>query len=245
MVRQRQAGYPVRIILLKPRQVGWSTWSEAEGFYEINTRPNRTGLVVSADTDSTNFVFAMTKLYHDQMPPDLKRPTDQSNRKEIIYAAPHRSKFITQTAGKDVLGRGGTVHFFHASEVAFWQRAKEGLAAVLQMVPQGDVTTSVILESTANGVGGSFHDMFWQAYERKQKEDDLSGYLPVFFPWHKFPAYKTLTPKGFNLYEDEEDIKNFFKLTDEQIFWRRLKIHELGGDVQLFKQSSRSILLLH
>jgi hypothetical protein len=236
MARQRQAGYPVRIILLKPRQVGWSTWSEAEGFYEINTRPNRTGLVVSADTDSTNFVFNMTKVYQDCMPKDLKRITDQSNRKEIIYASPHRSKFITQTAGKDVLGRGGTVHFFHASEVAFWPKAKEGLAAVLQMVPQGDVTTSVILESTANGVGGSFYDMFWQAHERKKTEKDLSGYLPVFFPWYKFPDYNTMTPKGFKIFEDEEELQHSFDMSNEQIFWRRLKIHELGGDEQLFRQ---------
>ena len=41
MVRQRRAGFPVRIVLLKPRQVGWSTWSEAEGFHFINNNKNR------------------------------------------------------------------------------------------------------------------------------------------------------------------------------------------------------------
>lgn len=235
IMRQRRAGFPVRIILLKPRQVGWSTWCEAEGFQDINHKPNRTALVVSADTDSTDMVFRMTKLYQDQMTESLKLPTDGSNRKEIIYSAPHRSRFITQTAGKDVLGRGGTIHFFHGSEVAFWPRAKEGLAAVLQMVPSTPDTT-VILESTANGVGGAFYDLFQQAVDRVKTSDDLSGYIPVFFPWYKFPEYQTVPPKGFRCDEDEENLKKEFNLNNSQVFWRRLKIQELGGDEALFRQ---------
>ena len=235
MVKQRQAGFPVRIVLLKPRQVGWSTWSEAEGFYFINTYPNRTALVVSADLDSTNLVFNMTKLYQDQMPAELKLPTDASSRKEIVFSSPHRSRFITQTAGKDVLGRGGTVHFFHASEVAFWPKAKHGLAAVMQMVPHTPDST-VILESTANGVGGVFYDIFQKAVDRTRASDSLEGYIPVFFPWYKFPEYVTLPPRSFKVEDEEHETKEEFDLTDPQIYWRRLKIQELGGDVSLFRQ---------
>jgi hypothetical protein len=232
---QRQAGFPVRIILLKPRQVGWSTWCEAEGFYYINVNENRTALVVSADLDSTNMVFNMTKLYQDQMPLDLKRATKASTRKEIIFEAPHRSKFLTQTAGKDVLGRGGTVHFLHLSEVAFWPKAKEGLASILQMVPDKSETT-VIWESTANGVGGAFYDNFQQAVDRWRTTKSYQGYIPVFFPWYKFPEYQTTPPRGFKKEEEEIQIAREFKISDAQIFWRRLKIQELGGDEALFRQ---------
>lgn len=235
IMHQRRAGFPVRILLLKPRQVGWSTWSEAEGFYYINANPNRTALVVSADTDSTDMVFRMTKLYQDQIPEGLRLPTDGSNRKEIIYSAPHRSRFITQTAGKDVLGRGGTIHFFHGSEVAYWPKAKEGLAAVLQMVPKVPETT-VILESTANGVGGAFYDLYQQAVDRTKTSDGLSSYIPVFFPWYKFPEYQIMPPKGFKTDDYENELKKEFNLLNSQIYWRRLKIQELGGDESLFKQ---------
>ena len=235
IMRQRRLGLPVRIVLLKPRQVGWSTWSEAEGFYYINNFPNRTALVVSADLDSTNLVFNMAKLYQDQMPEDIRLPTKASSRKEIVFADPHRSKFLTQTAGKDVLGRGGTVHFFHASEVAFWPKAKQGLAAVLQMVPDSADTT-VILESTANGVGGAFYDIFQQAVDRVRTSGGMEGYIPVFFPWYKFPEYQRLVPKGFSLQDDERELKSEFSLSNEQIFWRRLKCQELGGDEGLFRQ---------
>ena len=235
MARQRAAGFPVRILLLKPRQVGWSTWTEAEAFFEINTIANRTALCTSADIDSTDMVFNMTKTFQNELPENLRRKTTASSRKEIVYSAPHRSKFITQTAGKDVLGRGGTIHFFHASEVAFWPKDKEGLAAVLQMIPNS-IDTTVVLESTANGVGGAFYDMYQQALERLKGGAGIEGYLPVFFPWFKFSEYKTMVHKGFKLYEDEEQLKQEYTLTDEQLFWRRLKIQELGGDESLFKQ---------
>jgi len=235
IIKQRRLGLPVRIVLLKPRQVGWSTWSEAEAFCFINNNPNRTALVVSADLDSTNLVFNMAKLYQDQMPADIRLATKASSRKEIIYAKPHRSRFLTQTAGKDVLGRGGTVHFFHASEVAFWPKAKAGLAAVLQMVPSSGDTT-VILESTANGVGGAFYDIFQQAVDRIRTTGSLEGYIPVFFPWYKFPEYQSSAPKGFCLQKDESELKSEFGLSNDQIFWRRLKVQELGGDESLFRQ---------
>ncbi len=237
MVRQRAAGYPVRIILLKPRQVGWSTWSEAEGFYEINISPNRTALCVSADADSTSLVFNMTKIFQAEMPPELRRPTIASNRYEIAYTAPFRSRFLTQTAGKDVLGRGGTTHFFHGSETAYWPKAKESLASVLQMV-SSTVDTTVILESTANGVGGAFYDMFWQAVERQKNAKSYQGYLPIFFPWFKFSEYQMpLRGKSLgNLDDTERDIKKVYDLTDEQIFWRRLKLEELNGDDAMFRQ---------
>jgi len=233
--RQRDAGFPVRILLLKPRQVGWSTWSEGEGFYEVNSRKNWTALCVSADTESTDMVFNMTRTFQSHLPKKIQRPTVASNRKEIRYKEPHGSKFLTQTAGKDVLGRGGTIHFFHGSEVAFWPKAKEGLAAVLQMVPKNP-DTIVILETTANGVGGAFYDMYWQAVDRMKATDSLEGYLPIFFPWYKFADYATITPDNFVADEDERIVQKEFELNDAQIYWRRLKIQELGGDEAMFRQ---------
>ena len=231
---QRSHGYPVRIILLKPRQVGWSTWSEALGFHYINTTSQRSALVVSADIDSTDFVFRMSKTFQSHINKGIRFKTSASSRKEIVYKD-SGSRFITQTAGKDVLGRGGTVHFFHGSEVAFWPHAKEGLAALFQMIPNTPETT-VILESTANGVGGAFYDLFFQAVDRFRETGSYHGYIPVFFPWYKFTDYSTLVPKGFRCTEEERELKGQFGMDDGQLFWRRLKIEELGGDESLFKQ---------
>ena len=234
---QRNRGLPVRIVLLKPRQVGWSTWSEAELFCQINMKPNRTALVVSADTESTDMVFNMTRLFQDQMPKIYRKATRSSNRKEIVFDSPHRSKFLTQTAGKDVLGRGGTVHYLHLSEFAFWPKAKEGFTAVTKMVPKGNTDTMIIVESTANGMGGAFYELFWNAVEKIDRNpEDYSGFIPVFFPWFKFPEYSIEPGYALSYDEDERELRSRFGLTDGQLYFRRLQIEECGGDLGLFRQ---------
>ena len=238
---QKDRGLPVRIVLLKPRQVGWSTWTEAEGFCDAYFRPNWQVFIGSLDTDSTDHVFGMTKLFQAEMTNPL--PTDKTNRKEIVFSAPHRSKIIAQTAGKEGFGRGYTPHFFHASEVAFWSNAKTQLAGIYQGIPKGKDTT-IILESTANGVGGAFYDTYWEAVDRrKANENDYSGYLPVFFPWHKFSEYAIAPPVGFQMSSDEQDEADEYNLTNDQVYWRRLKIDEVNGDISIFRQEYPSTAL--
>ncbi|MCJ7482648.1 MAG: hypothetical protein MUO31_06755 [Thermodesulfovibrionales bacterium] len=234
MEEQRRRSLPVRIVLLKPRQVGWTTWSEAEGFYDAYFRPNWQVFIGSLDTDSTDHVFSMTKLFLSEIADP--KPTDATNRKEIIFSAPHRSKIIAQTAGKEGFGRGYTPHYFHASEVAFWPNAKKQLAGIYQGIPQGRDTT-IILESTANGVGGAFYDTFWEAVERRKRNpNDYSGYLPVFFPWYRFSEYSIDPPKGFQMTSDEREESDQYDLRPGQIYWRRLKIDEVNGDISIFRQ---------
>lgn len=231
---QRERNLPVRINLLKPRQVGWTTWCEAEGFTDVYHKPNWNAMAVSMDTDSTDVVFRMTRLFHAEIP--NPRPTDNTNRKELVFSAPHRSRFVSQTAGKVGVGRSDRIQYLHCSEVAFWQNAKEQLAGLYQVVPNMPGTV-IIKETTANGVGGAFYDNFWDAVERrKSNPDDYTGYLPVFFPWYKFPEYDLKPPKTFSLTGEDKQLAGEFGLTAGQLYWRRIKIQELNGDESLFKQ---------
>lgn len=239
MEYQRSRGLPVRVLVAKARQEGVSTLIEGAAFTMINHHANTIAQVVSADDDSTDLVFSMSKLMQEELPPYVRRPTIRSSRKEIAYAKPHRSKFIVQTAGKDVLGRGGTVHYFHGSEVAYWPHAKEGLIGALQQVPNA-AGTMVALESTGNGVGGEFYDRYVRAVDKmKANPTDYSGYLPIFLAWHTFDKYRTPLPKGYVLEptEEERHLQKKYSLNLEQLYWRRQTIaSECGGDEIFFKQ---------
>ena len=113
----------------------------------------------------------------------------------------------------------------------------------MQMVPNNP-STIVILETTANGVGGTFYDMYWQAVDRLRfKPDSLEGYIPVFFPWYKFTEYMTTPPEDFSADEDERVLQKEFGLTDSQVYWRRIKIQSLGGDEAMFRQEYPSTAL--
>jgi len=233
---QRSRGVPVKICLLKPRQVGWSTWSVADTFCDVVNRHNLSAIVVSADDDATDSIFKMARLMNEELP--YKMPTEFSNRKEIVFGSPHRSRIIAQTAGKMVLGRGSTYKRVHCSEVAFWRNAAQQLGGLYQVVPN-EPDTAIVLESTANGIGGAFYNTFWQAVERiKSNKEDINGFLPVFFPWYKFPEYSMPIPSGvlFEAKDEEKDLQVKYSLSDEQLYWRRMKIVELNGDGDLFRQ---------
>jgi hypothetical protein len=191
-------------------------------------------MAVSLDADSTDTIFAMTKRFQRYL--RGSRPTDNTNKKQIVFSDPHNSIFHAQTAGKVGVGRSFTAQFLHCSEVAFWQDAKTQLAGLYQIVDDSPGTV-IILESTANGIGGSFHDKYWAAVEhRKKYPGDLREYRPVFFAWFDFPEYRLPVPDWFERVEGEEELSRLYGLSDDQLYWRRVKIAELDDDLALFKQ---------
>ena len=227
---QQQAGKPIRIIILKARQQGMTTWGLGLQFKWCNTKSNRNALMSAHDDDQSIEIFRKVRMFQDCNPRPLKEL--YSNRKEITYAGGHRSTLLVKTAGKEDLGRGSTIHYFHGSEVAFWANAKQTLLAVLQCIPKANPETAVLLESTANGIGGEFYDR-WQAAKAGK-----SSYIPVFLPWWDFAEYRAEAPAdGIIPDADEMRLIEEYGLDDAQIQWRRETIQdECGGDDDMFKQ---------
>jgi len=245
-MKQKAQGKAIRLIILKARQEGVSTLAEALIFHATNTRSNVNSFILAHDADSSENVFNMTKLFHDQLPTEVKQPTKNSSRKELHLKAPLRSKISVDTAGNIDAGRSFTIHNLHCSEVAFWANAKEVMLSLMQSVPDLP-NTMIILESTANGMGGYFHDEWVRAIDSK------SDFLPVFIPWFELPEYSmplklsTLYPidmimlgsqKAIEEFEVEEDsLRATYNLTDEQLNWRRWCIaNKCGGDILNFRQ---------
>ena len=106
--------------------------------------------------------------------------------------------------------------------MAFWPNADTHVAGVLQAVPETD-GTEIILESTANGVGGYFHKMWREA------ETGLGDFIAIFVPWFWSPEYARPAPPDFSLDNEERIYAELYGLTNEQMAWRRVKIGQLGN----------------
>ena len=233
---QRDRDLPVRIVLLKPRQVGWSTWSCAEAFAEAYWNQYFNTGLFSLDDDSTEHIFRMIRLFADELSGKLKRPLESTNRKEVIFARPHRSRMLSQTAGKKGAGHSYTFRYIHCSEVSRWKDATNTMGGILQSV-SNSAGTSVVIESTANGMGGYFYEMYWDAVDRmKYDPNNFRGFLPVFFPWFRFPEYSEPVPPKYKLTEEERDEQNKHGLDVGQILWRRSTIQGMSGDIGKFKE---------
>ena len=241
MKREHEAGRPVRIVILKARQLGFSTLIEAVFFQDAATRPLVRTMIVAHEEEATSNLFRMNKLFYDQLPTALRPMRKNSNAQEIVFENPTKdaadkernpglmSSIRCVTAGGGEVGRSYTLTNVHASEAAFWPHMNETLDSLLQAVPD-DPDTAVVIETTPNGFN-SFKTFWDDAVAGK------NGFLPVFFPWFKEPEYRREVAPETEWTEDEERMREAYGLDDEQLAWRRWCIaNNLRGDAEKFKQ---------
>jgi hypothetical protein len=217
----------VRALVLKGRQQGISTYVGGRYYHKATHTRGRRVFILTHEQDATNNLFGMVERYHEHCPALVKPATGAANAKELSFAK-LESGYAVGTAGAKAVGRSQTVQLFHGSEVAFWPNAPTHFAGVVQAIPDLP-ETEIILESTANGVGGEFHER-WQ-----QAEAGIGDYIAIFIPWFWQPEYARSVPDGFSLDQEESEYMEAYGLAMEQMVWRRAKIAELK-DPTLFKQ---------
>ena len=240
--RQEEAGRPVRIIILKARQMGFSTMTSALFYHKAVTTENARAMIVAHKADASTNIFEKCKLYYDCSPEFLRPMRKASNAKELVFENPStngrvrranpglRSKIEIETAANKEAGRSSTIHYLHISELAFWPHPEETMTALMQVVPNVQ-DTAVIIESTANGVGDYFHRIW------KQAESGESPFVPLFFPWFMLPEYRMKPPADFQVTDEEAELQEKFSLDESQLAWRRWCITaNCGGDVNKFHQ---------
>lgn len=240
---QWRKGKPVRIIILKARQMGFSTLTEAIIFWLCTTAFNMEAMIVAHKDEATKNLFLMSKRFYDHLPERIKPMQRASNAQELVFDKPSRykgssvglnSRIRCATAGGEGIGRSYTLRALHLSEFAFWPGEKlDTLIGLLQAVPDLPGTL-IVIESTANG-----YDEFkkqWDMAVEAQREG-REGFIPVFFAWFEMDEYRREVPPGFQRTEEEEALSQTFGLDDEQLAWRRWCIdNNCGGDLNKFHQ---------
>ena len=238
-----QAGKPVRIIILKARQMGFSTLMLGIIFFLAATSTMCECLIVAHKDNATKRLFQMARLFYDSLPPPLRPLQRASNAKELVFDKPNNappgtvglgSRILCATAGGKGVGRGFTLRCLHLSEYAFWPGDKaETYTGLVQAVPD-EPGTVIVIESTPNG----FEDFKkkWDAAVEAQR-NGTDGFIPVFFAWFEMPEYRRKPLPGFVRTAEEEELAEIFDLDDEQLAWRRWCIAtQCGGDIDLFHQ---------
>lgn len=229
--RQYNLGLPVRIIVLKGRQLGVSTGSEGTLFNWTFIHPGTRSLVIAHETKAAQHLFDMTKLMWEEWPFNPLY-TEKHNTIKSLSWLETRSSMSVATARNAGSGRSFTYHAVHCSECAFWDEPERLMVGLNQSVPYKHGTI-IILESTANGVGNWFHEEWSRAVRGE------SQYVPLFFPWfrHEEYSFPTTTLKPYELMKEERELASEFHLSLGQLAWRRHTIiNDCLGDEDQFKQ---------
>jgi hypothetical protein len=238
IARQRAAGKPVRIIVLKARQVMISAGTAAEFFHTTAFVPGQKALVVSHEASSTQNLHSYYKQLDDGYKPFRglvqKLSTVSDNDNTLEWEGGGYVKVATANNLKT--GRSFSLRFLHLSEFAFWRDAKTLMTGLMQAVPD-DPDTAVIIESTANGVGGEFYRLWREASDPNVE----SEWIAYFFAWWQHPEYskEPPDPAAFQaaLTGEEEALAARYNLTLQQLYWRRWAIaNKCQGSPEVFKQ---------
>lgn len=245
ILKQQAARRPIRIISLKARQVFVSAGVAAEVMHIVPFVAGQQAMVVAHDKASATNIHSYYVQLRDGYKPFGKTGgfagIPMSKRARNAPAAgviewENKSYVRVATARNLESGRSYSLRYLHLSEYAFWKNAALLMGGLLQSVPD-DPDTMIVIESTANGVGGDFHARWLQAMDPTSGSD----WIPFFFAWWEHPEYtRPLADRAafqLTLDKDEREIQTKYTLTLEQLNWRRWAIrNKCKGSVDTFRQ---------
>jgi hypothetical protein len=140
-----------RVIILKSRQLGFSTAVTGYFYHKTITTPGTNTALIGYNSDMTAELLDKVKTFYRTTPDELK-PTLQYNSKYEISFPKINSK-ITVLPSTENVGRGYTLNYCLCTELAFWEKAEEKMASLEATTEKG----TLVIESTPNGAANLYH----------------------------------------------------------------------------------------
>lgn len=218
-------------IILKARQMGMTTGIQMEFAVEAMLTPGMEVIYVAQRDDSAKRLFEITTRIYHALPPELRLPniSDSTHKLTFDFGGGKTSTIEIGTAGSKSFGRGRPVHRALFTEVAFYEGQElNTMAGIIAAMPgpEAEIPGRYVMESTANGQGGTFAETFWAAWNDKT---DITAF---FYPWWWDPGYKIRGGRLTHLEEEEKYLVEQHGLTHDQIRWRRWQLGNFLGRVR-------------
>ena len=224
---------PIFIIILKARQLGFSTFTGGVLFKLTATHKFVDTAIIAHTSEASTNLFNMYKLFYESLPHSLQPTIKASNAKELFFdnqdGTGLKSRIRCLTAGSKGMGRSLTLNYMHLSELAFWEGDVQETLTGLMQAFTAKPNSICIIESTPNG-----YDKFKEMWDDAVNGD--SDFIPLFVGWNENEEYST-PYTGFELTPEEEELRSTYNLTLDQLEWRRRTIrNKCNNDIDQFHQ---------
>jgi len=234
---------PCKMIVLKPRQKGASTCSQALVYHHFCKYPDLNGSLMGDIQGTSDKVYEIFRRFaeNDDFPwtgdiGTIKSGVSLADRIQLI----NESEYGKETAGSKNAGRSGTIQVGNMTEVAFWATAghSDPALAYLQSLYDESEVSLCITDSTPNGPSGWFYNTCTAAMENR------NDWKFIFAAWFEFEDSRVEFrdeehKKDFeeSLSEEEVDEMEKYECGLEQMLWRRRTLMDkCDGDTDKFKQ---------
>lgn len=243
-------------IICKARQLGYTTFVALMALDQCLFNNGFTAVMIAHRMDDAEKIFRnKIKFAYDRLPVEIKArcKLNKETGTELVFS--NGSSISVTTSA-----RSGTIQFLHVSEFGKIcaqspDKAREIVTGSFEAVPKDGM---VIIESTAEGKGGYYHDFVMEAYKR-----ELQGVKPNrqqfrlhFAPWFTKADYSI----DDDVLETDEQRKYFetlntslqIELSKGQRAWYVAKAEKLGDDMfreypstveEAFKTSIKGLIL--
>lgn len=196
-----------RNLILKARQLGFSTLMQIIHLDQAWWNPHHNGVVIADTLPNAGKLFAKIEFAYAHLP-DLLKQAYPIAKREIgsLLTIAHKDASglpADSTISVSVSSRGGTVQLLHVSELGkialkFPQRADEINTGAIESVPKGDPNDPeskpgvIVIESTAEGAFGLFWELCEPAIKRMHEKtpETRADWRLHFFPWYEAAEYR-------------------------------------------------------
>jgi hypothetical protein len=183
-----------RDVILKARQMGFSSIILAIFATDFIAKPNSYSMVVADKADNSEDLLSRVKFYLQSFEEINKvKLRLKYNSKYELYNEEINSTYKIGTAENKEVGRSKSLSGLHLSEAAFFPDLEAILRSALQaVVPDG----KIFIETTANGM--NFFKSFWDECKRGERD-----FKPIFYGASEFYSPEFLEAK-------KRELKEFF-----------------------------------
>jgi len=234
-----------RHVILKSRQLGFTTFIDLFILDEILFNHNKEGLIIAhkiqdaAEIFDKKIDFAVRNMAEDVKGAFFKINRASARKIQVVidYGPDAGS---TSSIAVSVSGRSGTYHVVHISEFAkmcvmFPRRAEEVETGTFPTVPFDGF---IFIESTAEGMAGRFYEIFQESWVTRDQITPLISqvqFLPHFYNWQyddmeMAKIYENIpTSKMAECEIDWASYQQEHNLTDKEITYYYMKWLQFGG----------------
>lgn len=245
-----------RHIVLKARQLGFTTFIDIWILDDILFNTNREGLIIAHTLmDATEIFdrkidFAIRNMSEEVKGASFKLVRNSAKKIQVVvdYGPEEGSTSSIQVANS---GRSGTFFYVHISEFAklcllYPQRAKEVETGTFPAVP---FDGNIFIESTAEGMAGRFYELFTEGWPNRDSISPMKSrvmFMPHFYNWQYDDREMDKITENIPTSEmemceiDWAEYQQIHNLTDKEITYYYMKWLQMGG-----KNSTDAVHKLH
>lgn len=173
-----------RNLILKSRQLGFTTDEAIDSLDDTLFTPNKDSLLIAHNLEAGESIFdKKIKLAWEKLPVEIRQLYTVDTKTSKTLKVDFGTKGFSSIA-VDTSGRSGTYRRVHVTELAeiskkYPKKVPDIIEGTIPAVPADG---RIDIESTSQGASGEFYDMFMSAYERGEPTNHYE-YKAHFYNW--------------------------------------------------------------